>query len=156
MTDLYDADALEWSEHQARLLRQHATGQAGNEAPDWANIIEEIESVGRSELHAVRSNLVQALIHDLKCEAWPLASQVPHWRAEARVFRGNAADLFAPSMRQRIDMDALYRRALRGLPETMDGLPPLFLPAACEATLDQMLHAESDLPAIEDQGTCCE
>ncbi len=156
MTDLYDADALEWSEHQARLLRQHAAGQAGNEAPDWANIIEEIESVGRSELHTVRSNLVQALIHDLKCEAWPLASHVPHWRAEARVFRGNAADSFTPFMRQRIDVDALYRRALRGLPETMDGLLPLLLPAACEATLDQMLHAEADLPAIEDQGTCRE
>ncbi len=156
MTDLYDADALEWSEHQARLLRQHAAGQAGNEAPDWANVIEEIESVGRSELHAVWSNLVQALIHDLKCEAWPLASHVPHWRAEARVFRGDAADLFAPSMRQRIDMDALYRWALRGLPEIMDGLPPLSLPAACEATLDQMLYAEADLPATKGQGTCCE
>lgn len=138
MTDLYDADVLEWSEHQARLLRQHVAGQAG-EAPDWSNIIEEIESVGASQLAAVRSNLMQALIHDLKCEAWPLARSVPHWRAEARVFRGNAADLFAPSMRQRIDMDALCRRALRGLP----------LPAACEVTLDQMLHAEVESPAIE-------
>lgn len=31
---LYDADVLEWSDHQARLLRQHAAGKAGNEAPD--------------------------------------------------------------------------------------------------------------------------
>ena len=43
MGDVYDMDVLEWSEHQARLLRQHAAGETGNEAPDWANIIEEIE-----------------------------------------------------------------------------------------------------------------
>ena len=58
MSDLYDADVLEWSEHQARLLRQHAGGRPGNphksqgdfaEVPDWANIIEEVESVGRSQ-----------------------------------------------------------------------------------------------------------
>ena len=28
MSDLYDADVLEWSEHQARLLQQHAAGKA--------------------------------------------------------------------------------------------------------------------------------
>ena len=139
MGDLYEADVLEWSEHQARLLRQHAAGEPGNEAPDWANIIEEIESVGSSQLAAVKSNLVQALIHDLKCEAWPLVPYVPHWRAEAQVFRDNAADVFAPSMRQRIDVAALYRRALRGLPQTIDGLAPLPVPPVCPVTLDDLL-----------------
>ncbi len=36
-------------------------------------------------------------------------------------------------------MAELYRRALRGLPDTVDGLPPLTLPAVCEVTLDEML-----------------
>jgi Domain of unknown function DUF29 len=139
MGELYDIDVLEWSEHQARLLRQHATGSPGNEQPDWANIIEEIESVGRSQLNAVRSLLVQALIHDLKCEAWPLTLHVPHWRAEARVARGDAADAFSPSMRQHIDIAALYRRALRGLPESVDGQRPLPVPDTCPATLDELL-----------------
>ena len=62
MGDLYEADVLEWSEHQARLLHQHAAGKPGNEAPDWANIIEEVESVGRSQFHAVQSLLVLALL----------------------------------------------------------------------------------------------
>jgi hypothetical protein len=39
MGELYDTDVLEWSQHQARLLRQHAAGEAGNKAPDWANIM---------------------------------------------------------------------------------------------------------------------
>ncbi len=34
MSVLYDANVVEWSEHQARLLRQYAAGEGGNEAPD--------------------------------------------------------------------------------------------------------------------------
>ena len=103
MGELYDTDVLEWSEHQARLLRQHAAGEAGNEAPDWANIIEEVESVGRDQLHAVESLLAQAMAHMLKADAWPLSREVPGWQAEARRFRDDAAARFSPSMRQRID-----------------------------------------------------
>ena len=63
MSDLYDNDILIWSEHQAELLRRVASGEPVNEAPDWPNIIEEIESVGHEQLHAVTSLLVQALVH---------------------------------------------------------------------------------------------
>ncbi len=140
MSDLYDVDVVEWSEHQARLLQQHAIGKPGNEAPDWANIIEEIESVGSEQLHAVESNLVQALIHDLKCEAWPLASHVPHWRAEARTFRGNARRRFTSSMRRKIDVAVLYADALDGLPDLMDGQPPMPVDPACRVTLDELLQ----------------
>ena len=140
MSDLYDADVVEWSEHQARLLRQHAAGEPVNEHPDWANIIEEIESVGSEQLHAVESNLVQALIHDFKCEAWPQASYVPHWRAEARTSRGNARRRFTNSMRRKINVARLYADALDGLPETMDGQPPLTVDPVCHVTLDELLQ----------------
>lgn len=135
----YETDVLEWSERQAGILRRIAAGKPGNEAPDWPNIIEEVEDVGRSQLTAVRSLLVQAVTHDLKCQAWPEAPYVPHWRAEARGFRGDAADAFTPSMQQRIDVGALYQRALDRLPETVDGQPPLPVPQECPATLDEML-----------------
>ena len=149
MGELYYDDILEWSEQQARLLRDLAAGRLGNEAPDWANVIEEIESVGRSQLNAVQSLLVQALLHDLKCAAWPLASYVPHWRAEARGFRDDAARSYSPSMsgeplgsmRQKIDVADLYRQALRRIPETIDGQPPLPVPDVCPATLDELLGA---------------
>ena len=39
----------------------------------------------------LHSHIVQALLHDLKAEAWPLSRDVDHWRAEAR-------GCFAPSM----------------------------------------------------------
>ena len=140
MSDLYDDDILLWSEHQADLLRRRAAGELVNEAElDWPNIAEEIESVGNEPLHAVESFMVRALLHDLKATAWPLSRDVPHWRAEARRFRGDAASRFAPSMRQRIDMAKVYRRALRAMPETIDDQPPLPVPESCPMTLDELL-----------------
>jgi Domain of unknown function DUF29 len=139
MDDLYDTDILVWSDRQAQLLRRLAVGEPVNEAPDWPNIIEEIESVGSEQLHAVTSLLVQALVHMLKAQAWPSSREAPHWESEARRFRGDAADRFAPSMRQRIDLERLYRRALRIMPETIDGQAPLEVPEACPVTLEALL-----------------
>ena len=140
MGDLYDADVLEWSEHQARLLRQLAAGRPGNETPDWDNIIEEVESVGRGQLNAVRSLLIRALAHHLKAQAWPQSREVPHWMAEARGFRIDAADAFSPSMQPRIDIAALYHKALLRLPETIDGQPPLPVPGDSPYTLTELLQ----------------
>ena len=139
MRDLYDADILSWSEHQAALLRRVADGEAVNEAPDWTNIIEEVETVGRHELRACRSHLFQALLHDVKAEAWPLSRDVSHWRGEALQQRWQARDAFSPSMRQHIDIRKLYCDAVRRLPPDHDGLAPLPLPADCPVTLDEML-----------------
>ena len=60
MSDLYDDDVLLWSERQAALLRAIAAGEPVNERPDWPNITDEVESVGRSDLRAVESLLLQA------------------------------------------------------------------------------------------------
>ena len=136
----YDTDILEWSERQAALLRRRAAGELVNEAElDWPNIAEEIESVGNEQRHAVESLLLRALIHMLKAEAWPLSRDVPHWQAEARVFRAQARRRFVPSMRQRVDVAGIYADALRGLPDTIDGVPPLPVPDVCPVTLDEML-----------------
>ena len=139
MADLYETDILEWSEHQAELLRQHAATRRGNDGIDWPNIIEEIESVGNEQRHQVEGLLAQALAHMLKAAAWPLSPEVPGWQAEARRFRSEAADRFAPSMRQRLDMAKLYRRAARYLPDTIDDQAPLPVPEVCPVTLDALL-----------------
>lgn len=140
MSDLYDRDIFEWSERQAELLRRHSAGERVNDTDlDWPNIIEEVADVGRNTLRACRSQLLQALLHDLKAEAWPLSRDVPHWRSEARVARINAADAYAPSMRQKIDVEDLYAKALHAMPETIDGQPPLPVPAICPVTLDELL-----------------
>jgi hypothetical protein len=136
----YDADILEWSERQAELLRRHAAGERINDTDlDWPNIIEEVADVGRNTLRACRSQLLQVLLHDLKAEAWPLSRDAPHWRSEARVARINAADAYAPSMRQKIDVSDLSTKALRAMPETIDGQPPLPVDPICRVTLDELL-----------------
>jgi hypothetical protein len=143
MDNIYDSDVLLWSERQASLLRRVAAGERINTAElDWPNIIEEIESVGNEQRFACESNLIQALIHMLKAEAWPLSREVPHWQAEARVFRSNAARRYTPSMRQRLDLALIYSRALRGLPETIDGQPPLPVSDTCPMTLDALLSED--------------
>jgi len=50
---VYDDDIALWSEPQAALLRPHAATTRANDAIDWANIIEEIESVASEQRHAV-------------------------------------------------------------------------------------------------------
>ena len=138
MSDLYDTDILSWSKRQAALLRRVAAGERINDQVDWPNVIEEIESVGNEQLHAVESLLVQALRHMLKAEAWPLHRDAPNWRADAIDFRQQAQRRYAPSMRQRIDMVRIWRHAQRGLPEAQEGLPPL--PIRTEMpTLDELL-----------------
>jgi hypothetical protein len=123
--DPYEDDIMQWSEHQAELLRRVAAGEPVNEKPDWPNIVEEIESVGNEQRHAVESLLLQALIHMLNVEAWPLSRDAPAWRADANNFRAQALNRYVPSMRQRIDLARLNRQAVRAIPETIDGLAPL-------------------------------
>ena len=139
----YSEDIVTWSERQGALLRRIAAGELVNSAElDWPNIAEEIESVGRSETRACESHLVEALVHDLKAEAWPLMRDVPRWRAEARHHRNEARAAYAPSMQQKTDIARLYRRALSELPETIDGQPPLPVPEQCPVTLEELLSGE--------------
>jgi hypothetical protein len=139
MADLYETDILRWSEQQSDLLRRHAQGERVNALIDWDNVAEEIESVGRDQLHAVQSLLRQALIHMLKAQAWPLNRDAAGWQAEAVRFRADAGDRYAPSMRQRIDLERISRQALRALPERIDGQAPGPLPETCPVTLDELL-----------------
>ena len=143
MSDVYEADILVWSEEQAALLRRLAAGERVNDLIDWANVVEEIESVGNEQLHAVSSLLTQAIIHRLKATAWPEARDADNWRAEAERFAGDAADRFAPSMRRRLEVAQIYRRALRAVPATMYGEPRPMLPAECPWPLDELLGTEA-------------
>jgi hypothetical protein len=146
MSDHYETDILVWSEEQASLLRRLAAGDRVNDQIDWPNVIEEIESAGNEQLHAVSSLLTQAMIHRLKAMAWPEARDADNWRAEAERFAGDAADRFAPSMRQRLNLARIYHRALRAVPATMYGEPRPPLPPECPWPLDELLSDGEDGP----------
>ncbi len=105
---LYESDGLAWAEQQAALLERLASGERVNADVDWPNLIEEVRDVGLSELRACRSLLRQAMLHLLKLHAWPASRAALHWREETARFLVDAADCFTPSMRQRIDLAAVY------------------------------------------------
>jgi hypothetical protein len=131
---------LAWAERQAVLLREVAEGAMPISVIDWTNVIEEIRDVGLSELRACSSFLMQAMVHLLKLRAWPQSQAVGLWRDETRRFLDDAADRFTPSMRQRIDLDVLYARALRRARDASDvSGPPQILPDGCPFTLDCLL-----------------
>jgi hypothetical protein len=137
--DLYDRDILAWSERQAQLLRRVAGGERLNDV-DWTHVVEEIEDVGLSELNAVQSYLRQILVHLLKLHGWPTLGACRHWRSEVVAFQTDAQQRFAPSMRQRIDLEAIYVRAgLQIEPLRYGSKPPLAAPSTCPVTLDEVL-----------------
>jgi hypothetical protein len=146
---LYERDILSWSEHQADLLRRLARGERVNDV-DWEHVVEEIEDVGLSELHAVESFLDLMLVHLLKVHGWPDSPSVRHWRTEIGSFQKNAARRFAPSMRRRIDLAKLYsdaREQLDGI--DYDDTAPHAWPEACPFTLDDLLTEHR--PVLEER-----
>ncbi|MBN9508712.1 MAG: DUF29 domain-containing protein [Alphaproteobacteria bacterium] len=147
--DLYDIDALAWSQREAAKLRRLAHGERINDL-DWSHIIEEVEDVGLAQLRACRSLLRPALVHLLKLAGWPESTAAPHWRGELAGFLADARDAFAPSMRQRIDLAAIHRDALQQVrPEFIDGRPPRQLPDTSPFTLDEILADPPDVAALE-------
>jgi hypothetical protein len=139
--DLYDRDILAWSQREADLLRRLARGERVNDV-DWAHVVEEIEDVGLSELHAVESFLELIILHLLKVRTWPACDAINHWRAEIVAFEDRAARRFAPAMRQRLDLARLYRSALRQIAALNGGTPIVNPPAAYPLTLETLLHED--------------
>lgn len=65
-SSLYEQDFYLWIEN---IVNQLKTGQLLE--VDWGNLIEEIESMGRSEKQALESNLIIVLLHLLKYKYQP-------------------------------------------------------------------------------------
>jgi Domain of unknown function DUF29 len=106
---LYEEDILLWSEQQAAVIRR--LGQTRRDVPnelDIENVAEEIESVGRSELAAVESQIQLIFAHLIKLLVEPDAPAARHWRGEILVFHAQMRRRYSPSMRQRIDIGDLW------------------------------------------------
>ncbi|MGG5811545.1 DUF29 domain-containing protein [Falsiroseomonas sp. CW058] len=141
--DLYHRDFVAWSRLQADRLRRLAAGERVNDL-DWANLIEEVEDLGKSETKAVESLLAQALIHAMKLAAWPMHPAGGHWRGEIRTFLNSARRRFSPSMGQLIDLAGLHADALDTVRATSLEMPPLPLRDGTDLTLAELL--DRDLP----------
>jgi hypothetical protein len=140
---LYEEDILAWSEEQARVLR--GLKERGTKLPnefDLDNVAEEIEGVGLSELNAVASLIEQIFVHLIKAASSPEAPARLHWLEEVIAFHSNMLRRLTPSMRQRIDLDTLWRRARRSTQAVLELRGETLiqgLPSACPLELDDIL-----------------
>jgi hypothetical protein len=106
---LYDDDILLWSEQQASAIRKLARGRDVPNELDIENVAEEIESVGRSELAAVKSYIRLIFVHLIKLHLEADSDSARHWLSEIAGFHSDMMARYAPSMRQRIDIDDIWR-----------------------------------------------
>lgn len=151
-SSLYDDDIVTWAEQQAAAVRALASRPDLSNALDWENVAEEIEGVGRSQIHAVESLLAQTLAHLLKRLSAPGASAGDRWREEAGTFQITAMGRYERSMRQRLDWNKIWSSAQAlatlGLIRYGDTLIPN-LPVQCPLGPDELLVSPFDLDAAQ-------
>lgn len=150
-TASYDDDVYAWSQEQAAVLRRLAGTRRDlpNEL-DLDNIAEEIEDVGKTELHRVESFLELMLQHLLKLASVPDAQPARHWVQEVGLHHRAVLDEFRRSMSQNIKLGRVWTaarvRADAALDQHGDALiAPL--PEACPFSLDEMTAETFDLDA---------
>lgn len=129
----YERDVFAWSVAQAALLRQGRFDEA-----DLANIIEEIESVGRSERRSLKSSYRLVIMHLLKWQYQP-ERRGASWTITIGRERGNIAEderdnptLAAKAAELVAEVYATARRDAAD--ET--GLAPRTFPASCPYSID--------------------
>lgn len=108
----YDADFFTWTQDQAKALRALTPAQVGNQV-DLANIAEEIEDLGKTEVRVVESQLMRLFEHLLKLTYMPNSEARNHWLGEADSFQGQAAIAFKPSMAQAVDLERAWKLGRR-------------------------------------------
>ena len=146
--DPYDGDFFSWTQRQARLLKSiHSLKGALPEGLDLAAIAEEIEDLGKSELHAAESQIQNVFLHLIKAASDPGALAFSHWRVETTRFQIELMAKYVPSMRQHIDLQHLWRAAMRLADATLRQWGRARhpnMPVACPFTIEMLISEEFD------------
>src|SRR4051794_23342164 len=127
---LYDEDFVAWTEQQAEALRAAARGTS-NQALDWENLAEEIESLGRSDKRELRSQIYRIIRHLLKLQFSPATDPRSGWRESIRDGRMQADFVLAdsPSLKPQLErfvaeeMPRAIERAIADLRESGEIAP---------------------------------
>ena len=135
---LYDDDFYAWTQDQAELLRRLPS--VSNRL-DIELIAEEIEDLGKSELHTVQSLCEHIIEHFLKLEFSGLEEPSEHWRDEIVEWRVQIEKKMTRSIAARVDLSTRYLYALRLLRRFERSAPGLMarVPAECPYSLDQII-----------------
>lgn len=146
---LYDRDFALWAEAQADALRRQAAARP-DPGVDYANLIDEVETLGRSIAHALQSHLTQVLLHLVKLEHSRTAEPRAGWRQEVANSRIEIEDLIeeSPSLRRKLDTAKAWRRVRRLSEDAFarEGGAPPSLPEACPYDLDTQVLGDRWFP----------
>jgi len=154
-TDLYDTDFYAWTQQQAALLRDQKA-----QALDYANLAEEVESLGKSQQNALESRLEVVLTHLLKWRYCPTLPEARRgWRLTIREQRRRLARLLHqnPSLRPPVPeviAESYPHARLMAIDDTEE--PSTTFPETCPWTSEQILDAEfwpeAETPAPRQMG----
>jgi hypothetical protein len=136
---LYERDFYLWIEQQAALLREKRLDEL-----DVANLLEEIEWMGRKDKKSIKSNLVIVLLHLLKHEFQP-KRRSRSWLDSILEHRQRLRDDLeeSPSLRGHLEAvlpDAYADARARAIAQT--GLSERAFPRTSPYTLEQVLDPE--------------
>ena len=110
---LHDEDILVWSEIQAAALRALAGRRDLPNELDLANVVEEVEDVGKSEFRGVKSLISNIFVQLILLWADPDAPALRGWQGEVTAWHVDLLDRVSPSMRARLVPEILWRSAAR-------------------------------------------
>ncbi len=138
MATQYDIDFFAWTQAQAEALRAEK-----GERLDYANLAEEIESLGKRDQRELASRLRVLVRHLLKWRDQPERRQTGRsWQKTILEQRARIDDVLeqSPSLRPQLPniLAKEYPRILR-LTETATGRSLDALPENCPWTMEQML-----------------
>jgi acyl carrier protein phosphodiesterase len=140
-TTLYDQDYWQWTQEQIQSL------QKGHWAAlDIDNLVEELETLGRSEQREIGSYLQVLIMHLLKCEYQP-EKRTSSWNQTLNHCRNKVQDDLedTPSLQRfLVDQEWLekyYRRARRDAAEETNKAHNIF-PEHCPYIIEQILDSE--------------
>lgn len=138
----YEDDFYAWTQYQAEVLR---TLRTRDNRLDRENLVEEVESLGRSERDAARSQVRRILVHFLKLAHSRARDPRYGWMSSILDARAELADKLTPSLRHDIGqrLPRLYaaarKQAVLQLQEHGDAGAATLLPAECPYTIEQIL-----------------
>jgi hypothetical protein len=138
---LYDQDFLQWTQQQADCLRKgYWLGL------DVDHLVEELETLGRSEQRELASYLQILLMHLLKCQFQP-ERRTASWEKTVRNCRDSIQDCLedTPSLCRFLEdaawIEKYYRRARReAAKETQKPLESF--PKHCPYSIEQILQSD--------------
>jgi Domain of unknown function DUF29 len=139
---LYDTDYQLWLEQTAAHLKVQDFSQI-----DLENLIEEIESLGRSEKHAISSYLMRLCEHLLKIKYWESEREMclRGWRGEVINFRLQIQEELetSPSLRSFLE-DVFARQYKNGRKLFLNAseLDAKLVPETPDFTLEQALNED--------------